>query len=219
MLVIGHRGASGFEPENTIRSLKKAIEHGVKMVELDIRVTRDGELVLFHDRTLKRLFDDGQAIAKRTLAELRAISRYRLIPTLDEALAAIDVDVNIEIKVQGIEQKVLNKIKNFPHRVLISSFYPGVLKKIRALDGKVHLGLIIPVRKFYFLPIMMQLTRNLQLYSIHPRNLFVTDQVVKYLRKFAKNIYVWTVNSEKELKRMKKIGVDGIFTDYPGLIK
>ena len=74
MIIIGHRGASGLEPENTIRSFKKAEELGVDMIEMDVRQSKDGELVVIHDRTLKRLFGVRKAVADLTVSELQEIS-------------------------------------------------------------------------------------------------------------------------------------------------
>lgn len=218
MQIYAHRGASGTEPENTIRSFQKAEEFGVD-IELDVRRTKDGEIVVFHDHSMKRLFGVKRAVAHMTMAELKEISYEREIPTLDEVLSTIHTDINIDIKIHGIEQQVLEKIKDFPHKVLISSFYPGVLKKIRALDGNIRLGLIIAVRKFHLLAVANFLTRKLDLYSVHPRNYLVAAPVMSLLRLSGRKIIVWTVNTESEYKRMKKLGVDGVYTDYPELIK
>ena len=207
------------EPENTIRSFKKAEEIGVDALELDVRATKDGEIVVFHDRDLKRLFDLNRSIENLTLAELKAISVSREIPTLDEVLASIKSDVNIEIKVHGIEAKVLEKIKNFPHKVLISSFYPGVLKKIRTLDGNVRLGLNFLRDELSFRALLSYLTRNVHLSSIHIENKHANLTHILLLRLLSRRIYVWTVNTEADFRNMQKLGVDGVFTDHPELMK
>lgn len=219
MLVIAHRGASGTEPENTIRSFKKAEGLGVDMVELDVRRSKDGEIVVFHDHSLKRLFGVEKNVADATLDQLKEFSGIREIPTLDEVLASINCAVNIEIKVHGIEAAVLAKIKNFPHKVLISSFFPGVLKKIRNLDGKIPLALIFAKGEWKFRNLFQFLVRKVNLYSVHPQDIYVSKPSMILLRLLAGKVYVWTVNTEKEYIRMKRLGVDGVFTDYPELIK
>lgn len=191
------------------------------MIEMDLRLTKDGEIVVFHDSALKRLFGVKRKIQDLTLGELKKISidAGREIPTLDEVLKTVKNDLILELKVHGMEQQVLDAIKDFPHKVLVSSYYPGVLKKIRALDGNVPLGLIIVVRRFHMIAVVNFLTRNLILHSVHPRNLLISLPTMALLRLSGHKINVWTVNSEREFRRMKQLGVDGIFTDYPQLFK
>ena len=217
MLIIGHRGASGLEPENTIRSFKKAEELKVDMIEMDLRESKDGQVIIFHDHSLKRLFGINKAVKHLTVVELKEISISREIPTLDEVLSTINSDLQLDVKVHGLEEKILAKIKNFPHKVLISSFYPKVLKKIRALDGNIPLALVIPIKKFHLIAIANFLTRKLNLEAIHPRNYIVSLPLIALFRRSGKKINAWTVNSESEYRRMQKLGIDGIFTDCPQL--
>lgn len=221
MKVFAHRGASGTEPENTIRSFQKAQSTSIDMIELDVRESKDGEIVVIHDHDLLRLYGDPRRIKDMTLTEIKRVSieHGREVPTLDEALVVIGTDLNIEIKVHGIEEKVLSKIKNFPHKVLISSFYPGVVKKIRALDGKIPLGLNFLQRELGIKSLFGFLTRKIDLTSIHIQNKYVTWASVGLARLLAPKVYVWTVNSKEDYIRMRNAGVDGIFTDYPELIK
>lgn len=219
MLIIGHRGVPALEPENTIRSFKKAEELGADLVELDVRETKDGELAVIHDPILKRLFGSSKPVSLLTLSELKEVSKGREIPTLDEVLASLHIDLIVEIKVHGIEEKVLSKLKKFPHKVMISSFYPKVLKKIRALDGNIELGLAIGYGELHLLPFILSLTRKINLTSINPRNTIVSSTLVSFFRLSKKKVYVWTVNDEKEYRRMQRLGVDGVYTDNVALIK
>lgn len=221
MKIIAHRGDSGNEPENTIRSFKKAEDLGVDMIELDVRESKDGEIVVIHDHDFLRLFGDPRLVKEMTLAEIKRVSleHGREVPTLDEVLSQINVDLNIEIKIHGIEQQVLSKIQKFPHKVLISSFYPGVLKKIRALDGKIDLALLIGIKRFHMIGIASYYAKKLNLASIHPNNHMVSGPIVALLRLAGKPINVFTVNTQSEYERMKKLKVDGIFTNYPELMK
>lgn len=221
MQIIGHRGASGTEPENTIRSFKKAEQTGCDMVEMDVRQSKDGEIVVFHDHDLLRLFGDPRLIKDLSLAEIKRVSseHAREIPTLSEVLAAVNSSVVIELKVHGIEALVLSKIKNFPHKVLISSFFPEVLKKVRALDGNIALGLILGAKRFHMIALANFLARKLNLQAIHPKISIVSSPVIALFKLSGRKINVWTVNTEQEYLKMKKLGVDGVFTDYPELIK
>src|SRR3989338_5496321 len=102
MLIIGHRCAPSLEPENTIRSFKKAQELGVDMVEMDLRQSADGEIVISHDASLQRLFGIDKEISELSLASLKemTIDRGREMATLAEALAQINLPVNLHIKVR-----------------------------------------------------------------------------------------------------------------------
>lgn len=221
MLIIGHRGASGTEPENTIRSFQKAVEVGADMVEMDVRESKDGEIVVFHDRDFFRLFGDPRKVSEMTLNEIKRVSaeHNREVPTLDEVVQTIGLDIIVEIKVHGIEAKVLSSLKNFPHKVMISSFYPKVLKKIRALDGNIQLGLAIGPGELHLIPVLNYLTRKINLSAINPRNTLVSLPSLILFRLPKRKVYVWTVNNEKEYKRMKSLKVDAIYTDYPELIR
>lgn len=215
MRIIAHRGASGIEPENTIRSFKKAEELHVDAIEMDVRPTKDNEIVVFHDHDLLRLFGDPRAVKDLTLAQLKEISKGREIPTLDEVLANVTTDLIVEIKVHGIEEQVFAKIKKFPHKVMISSFFPKVLKKIRALDGNIELGLAIGPGEFRLMPLVNYLTRKINLTSLNPWNKLVSSPIIALFKLSKRKIYVWTVNDEKEYLRMVKLGVDGVYTDHP----
>jgi glycerophosphoryl diester phosphodiesterase len=219
MLIIGHRGASGFEPENTIRSFQKSIEAGLNMVEFDIRRSKDGELVVFHDFTLKRLFGINKMISGLTLSQLQEISVNRLIPTLDEALASVNSDIDLDVKVYGEEERILSKIKNFPHKVLITSWNPFVLKKIRALDRNIPLGPVVGFQYRFFLPIVISLLININIYSITIGSELVNTKSMESFRKLGWKVFPFPVNDEKEFRRLRNLGVAGVFTDHSELIK
>jgi glycerophosphoryl diester phosphodiesterase len=219
MRIIAHRGASGLEPENTIRSFKKAEEIGVDMIEMDVHYSKDGEVVVFHDADLLRLFGDPRRVKDLSLAELKQISGDRQIPTLTEVISTLQTDLIVEIKVHGIEHKVMDIVKKFPHKVMISSFFPEVLKKIRTLDRNIELGIAVGFGELHLLPVVNFLTRNLNLFSINPNNRLVSAPIMALFKLSKRHVYVWTVNSQREYDRMKSLGVDGIYTDHPELIK
>ncbi len=219
MLIIGHRGAAAVERENTISSLHKAIESKADMVEADLRLTKDGHIVLMHDPTLLRTHDDARKVSQLTLEQIQAvgIAENTPIPTLDEFLNQASVDVNLELKVGGMEEKVLAKIKNFSYKVLLSSHHPMMLKKIKALDERIPLGLIIGPKMGYMFPWLLGAARFLKTYSIHPHHTLVTPFTMKSMRARSRKIFPWTVNSVHDFQIMKGFGVDGIFTDNPEL--
>ncbi len=134
MLRVGHRGAKAYAPENTLASFSKAIEIGVDAVELDVRKTRDGELVVMHDADIKRTTNGKGLVSELTLAQIKAFSSGgETVPTLGEALDFLGgkVKVVIELKEQGCEEQVLAEVRkrDIQKDVVITSFLEEALKK------------------------------------------------------------------------------------------
>ncbi len=196
MLIIGHRGAKGLAPENTVSSFRKAEEFGVDMIEIDIRRI-GGELVATHGRKF----------------------RSKKFPTLAEILKISKTPLNLEIKEPGFEKELLSAIRNFSSEVLISSKHPKVLKKIRALDEKIKLALVLGKANFFLLASIRKLDQSLNLHSVHPKIFLVKKPIIQRLKKLNKKIFVWTVNDPKKFAKLKSLKIDGVFTDYPNLIK
>jgi glycerophosphoryl diester phosphodiesterase len=153
MLRIGHRGARAYEPENTLRSYKKALEIGVDAVELDVRKTKDNQLVVIHDADVKRTTDGKGLVSELTLKQIKEYSTEKgeKIPTLKEALDFLDkkVKILIELKEEGVEEKVLSAVREngLQKNVIIVSFIEDALRKIRELDKEVETGLIYAKHK------------------------------------------------------------------------
>jgi len=216
-LKIGHRGARAYEIENTIESFKKALELGVNAVEFDVRTTKDGKLIVFHDDNLKRVFGKDIEVNASTLKELKQFSEDK-IPTLEEALKFIGDKIEkilIELKETGYEKKVIALIKRqkFHGRAIIVSFHEEALSEIRKLDSKIETGLIYARHKN---PIASALKLKAQylvaLYRFtHTKN--VEDAHKKNLK-----VIVWTVNTKEEIKKFRAKGVDGIASDKPDLL-
>lgn len=198
MLIIGHRGAAGLEPENTISSFKKAEELGADAVEMDLRLREDGKIIVSHDPDPKRV--------------------YLQAPSLEEVLRQVKLPLHLEIKEAGFESQLLEVIKNFPSEVLISSFKVKVLRKIRSLDRKIKLGQAINA-KFnpYFGPVLI-LSKYLKIYSIHPQHSLLSPSKMWLMRKLGFKVYTHVVNDPEIFERVKKLGVDGVFTDRPDII-
>jgi glycerophosphoryl diester phosphodiesterase len=199
MIIIGHRGAAGLAAENTISSFKKAEELGVDMIEMDLRADKKGRIILSHDPD--------------------PLKEYPSAVELSDALAVIKKPVNLEVKEPGFEAKLLETIKNFPFEVLISSFKPQVIKKIRALNRDISLGsLIDPDWNKYFYYVLI-LGRYLKVYSIHPHYSLVTKRRMWWMKKFGFQVYPFVVNNQEAFQKMKAFDVNGVFTDYPNIVK
>ena len=140
MLKIGHRGAGGDVPENTLKSFATAIESGANAVELDVRKTKDGKLVIFHNEKVDKLLGTKGYVSDFTLAQIKQFDiQGERIPTLDEALDFIDRKVEkilVEIKEPGTEKAILEKIKErkLEDHVIIISFHEDALRFTHTKD-------------------------------------------------------------------------------------
>lgn len=160
-LKIGHRGAKGLEPENTLRSFSKAIDFKVDMIELDVRLTKDKKVVVIHGDKLDRTTNGRGRVKEKDLEEIKKLSagKGERIPTLEETLDLIDkrVKVNIELKGKKIAEsvsKIIDKyVKNkkwSPGLFFVSSFSHQELEDFKKFQPKVKLGIIVKNKKNRF---------------------------------------------------------------------
>ena len=216
MIKVGHRGARAYEPENTLRSFKKAIELGVDAVELDVRKTKDGQLVVIHDADVKRTTNGEGLVSELTLKEIKSLSTEKdeKIPTLEEALDCLGkkVRVFVELKEAGIEEQVLASIKKKGQEknVVLVSFLEDALRKVRELDADVETGLIYAKHKN---PLKAALDLKAQWLLALYR--FIHTANVQKAHENGLKVLVWTVNTPEEVAEMRKKGVDGLATDKP----
>ncbi len=219
MLRIGHRGARAYEPENTLRSFRKALEIGANAVELDVRKTRDNHLVVIHDADVKRTTNGKGLVADLTLKQIKELSTEKgeKIPTLEEALDFLDnkAKILIELKEQGLEEKVLAAVqtRKLEKNVIITSFLEDALRKIRELDKNVETGLIYAKHKN---PLKAALDLKAQ-YLVAFYKFTHTANVQKAHENGLK-VIVWTVNTPEEVAAYAKKGVDGIASDKPDIL-
>ena len=219
MLRVGHRGAKAYAPENTLMSFKKAMEIGVDAVELDVRKTKDNQLVVIHDADVKRTTDGEGLVSELTLKEIKSFSAEKgeKIPTLEETLDFLDkkVKVVIELKETGIEEQVLSIVhmKSLEKNVVIVSFLEDALKKVRELDKDIETGLIYAKHKN---PIKAALELKAN-YLLSFYRFTHTANVEKAHQNGLKMI-VWTINKPEEVEEYAKKGVDGISSDKPDIL-
>jgi len=229
--VYAHRGASGYAPENTLAAFGLARDMGADGVELDVQVTRDGELVVIHDETVNRTTDGTGWVKDFTLGQLTALDASmgsavypgQRIPTLTEVfdvLADSAMSINIELKnslvaYPGIEEKVLAMIddRNWEHRVTISSFNHVSLAHIRQIGSLVYTGVLF--QDVLYEP--WNYAHQLWATGLHPYYAYVDEvpDLLKEARNSLLEINVWTVNAAADIDRMLAYGVDGIITNYP----
>lgn len=233
--VWAHRGASGYAPENTIEAFRIAAEMGADGVELDVQLTKDGELVVSHDERVDRVSDGSGRICDYTLAELKqfcfnkthpeCVGEFR-IPTLREVFEALKetgLTVNIELKTgilfyEGIEEKTVALVHEmgYENRVLYSSFNHRSVLKVREYDSEAKLA-------FLYSHQLSNVADYALLNGVHAVNPSVLcthmeDEMRQCQRKNV-DVHVWTVNSEEEMHRLSRMGVNAIITNYPDVAK
>ncbi|GBC71113.1 Glycerophosphodiester phosphodiesterase [Candidatus Calditenuaceae archaeon HR02] len=233
-LITAHRGFSGRFPENTLRAVKEALRLGVDGIEVDVRVTRDGVVILMHDETVERTTNGSGRVRDLTWSEIRRLDagswkgeefRGEPVPRLDDVLAetAGRIVLHIEVKEQGGEVAALRIIRECGaiDWVLITSFHPEVIKNAYSLEPGVGRSLIVgwlrgatDVKPGLLVHWALACGANaLALYHGH-----VSEEVVSYAHKRLLLIGVWTVNEVEEAVRLARMGVDSITTDYPDIM-
>lgn len=221
LLKVGHRGARAYEIENTLESYEKAISLGANAIELDVRKSKDGKLIIIHDDNLKRVFGKDIPVSEATLKELKELSKNK-ITTLEEALKLIDGKVEkilVEIKEVGYEKKILGAIRKekLNDRAIIVSFYEQALSNVRKADGKIETGLIYSKYKNpeYKNPIDAALKLKAQ--YLVPLYRFIHTKNIADAHKNNLKVIVWTINTKQEAKQYIAKGVDGIASDKPDI--
>lgn len=220
MLRIGHRGACGYAPENTLLSIQKALELNVHGVEIDVRCI-NGKLILIHDDTLDRTTNGHGLVKDYSFEELRKLDagKGEKIPLLEEVLELVDgkVLINIELKGGQLVEQLTTTLKGFlesgypPDALLISSFNHRELISFKSHLPNIPLGALT-----YGVPYdLAQAGSALGAYSIHIGREYVTTELLADARKRRLQVFVYTINEPRDMTIMEALGVDGIFSDYP----
>ena len=215
-LKIGHRGAKAYEVENTVDSYKKAVELGANAIELDVRLSKDRELVVCHDNNLKKIFGIDMPVHEATMIELKKATGNRII-TLAEALQSVGrnvVKILVELKEMGHEKNILDAVKkdNRKDRLIIVSFHEEALAVVRTLDKKIETGLIYTkIRN------PVEAARKLGASYLLPFYRFTHTKDIEKAHKSNLKVLVWTINTEEEVSAYIAKGVDGIATDRPDI--
>jgi glycerophosphoryl diester phosphodiesterase len=244
--VIGHRGAAGERPENTMASFERAVAHGAVILETDIHATRDGALVLFHDDTLERTTDGAGRIADRTLAELQRLDagfrftppgggfpergRGHRIPLLEEALRAFPrVRFNIEIKERdpALIAGTVELVRRLGREdtVLLAAASNDTMDDLRAhlaeTGARPAVGasagdVVACVRAALDGKPPPPGPMALQVPPDFGGRPLVTRELVAHAHAHGIVVHVWTINEPPEMERLLDLGVDGVMSDFPG---
>lgn len=218
LLKVGHRGAKAYATENTIESFEKAIDMGANSIELDVRISGDGQLIVSHDDNLKKVFGKDVSIKDTTLKELKSLTEERII-SLEEAVLFLGNKVSkilVELKEAGYEKEVLDLIKKerLEDRVIVVSFLEDALARVRKLNEKIETGLVYAKFKK---PIDAALKLKAQ--YLVPLFRFVHRRDIAKAHKSSLKVIVWTVNNKKDAEEFIAKDVDGIATDKPDIFR
>ena len=229
--IYGHRGASGYAPENTIEAFRLAAETGADGIELDVQMTRDGELVVAHDETVDRVSDGTGRIADLTLKELKKLHFNRthpeytkaVIPTLKEVfelLRPTELDINIELKnslidYPGLEKRVISlAAESFDlDRIIFSSFNHASMLRVKAIDPGLVCGLLYEASLIE----PWEYARRLGMDALHPHyaEVITPGGNCRKAHEAGIRIHTWTVNSPEMLEAVLREKADILITNYP----
>jgi len=228
-IITAHRGASGWAPENTLAAFSKAIEMGSDYSELDVRLSKDGVVVLSHDDSLRRTTKEPGAVRDYTLAELKRFDAGswfgaefagEQIPTLQEVMRLVKgkMKLNIEVKITRAEPEVAQKVieviraEQFDKECMITSFDQATIEKVAELAPDIPIGFIFTEKTTVDV-----FAGKWPILSV--RYSAVDADFIAKARQAGKKIHVWTVNDEKMMRELIDLKVDGIITNYPDRLK
>lgn len=229
--VFGHRGFSGYYPENTMIAFEKAVEVGCDGVEFDVHFSKDKELVIIHDELLDRTTDGSGFVKDYTLSELKkfdASAKFKdvygknEIPTLREYFELVkdlpNFATNIELKTgifeyHGIEEEVLNLIKeyNLIDKVIISSFNHFSVMRMKKLCPEIKCGFLIES----WIIDMGAYTKKHGIECVHPLFCNLTEECFNEMKNNNREINTWTVNEVDHIEYVVNLGVDCLIGNYP----
>ncbi len=237
-LIVAHRGSSGSAPENTLAAFRQAVADGADMIELDVRLSRDGELVVLHDRTVNRTTNGRGKVWDLTRDELKALDagswfgrRFagERIPFLTDVLDVLpsDLPINIEVKTDGqprtaptFESRLVHFIRDMriAHRIIVSSFDHAFLRRLHRLDHSLAIGVLyLPLRDIGRSPSALARKVGGSVFTCsitQLRTRMVEDAVHAGIV-----VGCYGVNTLKQLGKAVSCGVRVIITDYPREMK
>ncbi len=219
---IAHRGASAYEPENTLRAFRRAVEMGADMIELDLRMSADGHLVVIHDEDVARVTGEPGSVAEMTLAALRGLNVIGggKIPSLAETIVFMSdqVELNIEVKAPGLEEKLVRLLTEMEEKsskgVLVSCFDYAVLERLKALS---------PFLPIAFLTVDLEEAKKaivkVEIDALHPLHTIVSDKLVVMAHDREVAVNAWTVDDPARMAELISLGVDGICSNRPDVLR
>ncbi|RJE90979.1 glycerophosphodiester phosphodiesterase [Paenibacillus sp. 1011MAR3C5] len=232
-LVIAHRGASAEAPENSLAAFMLGVKQECDMIELDVHLTKDKQVVVIHDHTLDRTTNGVGEIANLHYEDMKGYDcgnwfsdQYagEYVPLLEEVLTKVPANVqfNVEIKAAGTPgmvsglMDVLSKTDRIGSTV-VSSFHYGCLAELKKQLPDIRIGLLYHQEVADFKTFEEE--AGVEVFSLHPHYPFVTESYMEIANAAGKAVYPWTVDREADLRNLIDLGVAGLITNKPGLLR
>ncbi|MBD3306093.1 glycerophosphodiester phosphodiesterase [candidate division KSB3 bacterium] len=230
--IAAHGGAAGYAPENTLTSFQKGLELGANVLEVDVHLSKDGELIVMHDATLERTTDGSGYIHDHTLHDLKqldaaahiASSQKEQIPTLGDVFdlargkAKFDIDLKNGPRIYpGIEEQVVRTIEDYDlvNDVMVISFTHLSLRQIKALNPHIQTGIVYNAGLLE--PWVVAKTVNAD--ALYPKYFYQIDDIILEAHRRGYPVYAWTIDTLDDMQRWINYGVDGITSNYPDLVR
>lgn len=220
-LVIAHRGDSSRALENSLAAVRLALDVPADMIELDIRKSRDNRLYVMHDKDTGRTAGKNIDLERSTSDEIERVTltNGEAIPTLEAILSLVagKADLNLEIKSEGAGALCAAKLAGcgYPGALLLSSFREQEVLDARRVLPKIRVSGIFDD----FAPTEVKAYQANGYRFLSLRKNAVTRELVALCHASSIQVYVWTVNEENEMKKFISLGVDGIYSNTPALLK
>jgi len=217
--VVAHRGASAYEPENTIRSIRRAFELGADAVEVDARVSKDGHVVIIHDETVDRTTDGTGMVSELSLEEIRALNagKGEKIPTLQEVLNEVRGKGCLFLEIKADEAAIpslsLAEEMGMMDSVLFISFSRDALISIKDVNRGAHTGFLY-VKPFDGIVG----AKKLGCEAVLPYHRLATERAIALAHRMKLKVIPWTVDELEVAKELKRRGADGIATNKPDIL-
>ena len=218
-----HRGDATIYTENTIEAFKEAAILGFQYIESDLRRTKDGKIITFHDPRMQRITGSRANINEMTLANIRMqrLPKKERIPTLDELLEEFpETFFNLDLKVSGMVAEVLKKLKthNAEDRVCLGSFSSNTIREINSMNPKINTSMgQSQVALFRFFNIKND-SNAIQIPVKWMGIKVLTKEFLNTCHENGLKVHVWTINEETSMQNLINMGVDGIMTDNPSAL-
>jgi glycerophosphoryl diester phosphodiesterase len=219
MMIMGHRGAAALEPENTLLSVSKAMEIGVDAVEVDVHLTKDGELVVIHDETVERTTNGKGLVSSYSLNELKRLDagKGEQIPTLQEIIELTDrrVKLVVELKEKGTEKRAVELIgrNNLYDYVCLISFWHRLAKSVKDRDKRIETGVLL-----VGCPLDAAVAVQACADALVMKYTFVDGQFVEIAHKEGLKVIIWNIDSPHLVKPYADMGVDGMGSNDPRIL-
>lgn len=220
-IIIAHRGASAYEPENTLRSIKRALDLDSKMIEVDVRSSKDEHIAVIHDESVDRTTNSKGCVKDLALEDLKKLDagKGEKIPTLQEVINAVKhkAILVIEIKVLDIEDSVVRIIEKegVEREVIITSFYHPILRRTKELNPIIKTGVIFKCHPIKPADLALSAHAN----SLFPEHRYISKQMIKEVHDYNLEIYPWTIDDPDRASQLIGMEVDGIVTNKPDILK